>query len=657
MKSNWVSWVTTNKSSEDLNACDLAFTNRTIVAVEFDANRVVKGNEIMMKKWNRMLPSLACAASQIALCGIAANAASGDTEHAPTSEIAWLELSGTPTEAAGPFAWLGMSDGETLRSLVERIDEVAYDDSIDGLVIRVKDAAIGVTQIQEIGRAMNRLREAGKKTHIFAENYNTSELLLGAYADEVIVQSGGTVSLPGMHMEEMFLRDTLDWIGVKPDYVQIGDYKGAEEQMMNAAPSEAWNENITGLLDSMYGNMQEMLQAGYGFDANELDRVMKKAWWASDKQGIELGLIDAAVDLPDLIDHLGVRYGQDVEVALDLNEQAGGIEIDMANPFAMLSMFSQEPNHTARRPTIAILHIDGAIVDGDSTAGGFLGGASVGSRTIRNAIEDILDQDMIKGVVVRIDSPGGSAIASEIIWQGIERLREEKPVWVSVGSMAASGGYYIAVGGEKIYAEQSSIVGSIGVVGGKLAMEGVYDKLNIRIVERNRGPMASLNSTLKPWSSTERELIRAKMQETYDQFTGHVVDGRPGIDLNKTAEGRLFTGNKAKDLNMVDAIGGLDDAMHELAADIGMDDFEVLEFPGPLSFDELLSDMLGGFIRSPGVTNGAQHGAQALAAAMLTLREVLGPQRFEMVRDAINANLQMRDEPVLMTMPSIIMFK
>lgn len=607
-----------------------------------------------MMKWNRVWTTLACAASQMAMCGAASAALA---ESVAKSEIAWLELSGTPTEAEGPFAWLGMSDGDTLRSLVERIDEVAYDDSIQGLVIRVKDAAIGVTQIQELGRAMNRLREAGKKVHVFAENYGTAELLLGAYADEVIVQAGGTVSLPGMHMEEMFLRDTLDWIGVTPDYVQIGDYKGAEEQMMNAAPSKAWDENITGLLDSMYGNMQQMMRDGYGFDEAELDRVMKQAWWASDVQGIELGLIDAAVDLPDLMDHLGEKYGHEVEVSLDLNEEIGGFKIDMSNPFAMLSMFSQEPNHTARRPTIAILHIDGAIIDGDSTAGSFLGGASVGSRTIRNAIEDILEQDMIKGIVVRIDSPGGSAIASEIIWQGLQRLRAKKPVWVSVGSMAASGGYYIAVGGDRIYAEQSSIVGSIGVVGGKMAMGGVYDKLNIRIVERNRGPMAGIESTLKPWTEPERALIRAKMKETYDQFTSRVTAGRSGIDLGKTAEGRLFTGNKAIDLKMVDAIGGLDDTMHELAADIGLDDFEVIEFPGPKSFDELLQDMLGGFLKAPGMGIQSPRGTEVLAAAMMTLREVLGPERFALVRDAINANLQLRHEPVLMTMPSVIMFK
>ncbi len=601
-----------------------------------------------MRTWKRMLPAAVCAAS---VMGAAVPSLAG-----PTTELAWLELSGTPTEAAGPFAWIGMSEGDTLRSLVERVDEVAYDDSIDGLVIRVKDAALGVTQIQELGRAMNRLRESGKQIHVFAENYGTPEILLGSYADEVIIQSGGTVSIPGMHMEEMFLRDTLEWVGITPDFVQIGAYKGAEEQMMNTEPSPEWDENISGLLDSMYANMRGMIQDGYDLTSDELDHVMEEAWWASDQQGIALGIIDAAVDLPNLMDHLGKAYGTDeAEVSLDLNDEIPGMQIDMANPFAMLTMLSKKPSHTARRPTIAVLHINGAIVDGDSSPGGIFGGSTVGSRTIRNAIESILKQDMIKGVVVRIDSPGGSAIASEIIWQGLDRLKAEKPVWISVGSMAASGGYYIAVGGDRIYAEQSSIVGSIGVVGGKLAMGGLYDKLHIHIKERNRGPRAGLASGINPWTEAERELIRTRMKETYDQFTGHVAAGREGIDLSKTAEGRLFTGDRALELKMVDAIGGLDDTMHELAAEVGLDDFEVMEFPGPKSFEDLLEDMLGGFgVTAPGV---AASSADPIVAAMGSLRTLLGEQRFKMVRDAVNANLLLRDEPVLLTMPRVIMFR
>lgn len=565
-------------------------------------------------------------------------------------QLAYLELTGTPTEQPSPFAWLGLEDGTTLRSLVEGIDEVAYHDDVSGLIIRLKDSALNASQIQELGQAIDRVREAGKRVHVFAENYGTSELLLGSFADEVLIQAGGAVSLPGMHMEEMFLRDTMEWVGLHPDFVQIGDYKGASEAYMNSAPSKPWEQNISSLLDGLYANMRSMLMEGRDLSEAELDHAMEQGWWATDVQAIDLGLIDAAVDLPTLYDYLDDEYGGKVEVTLDLNESQSEFSFDASNPFAIFSILSKTPSHKARRPTIAVLHIDGAIVDGDSTPAGFMGGAQVGSRTIRNAIEDILEQDMIKGVVVRIDSPGGSAIASEVIWQGLQRLKEKKPVWVSVGSMAASGGYYIAVGGSKIYANPSSIVGSIGVVGGKIAMGGLYEKLRLNVVERSRGPMAEIESTTTPWTDAQRALVRQRMTETYDQFVDRVRAGRPGIDIARTAEGRLFVGSAAVDLKMVDVVGGLDDAIYDLASEQGLDDFDVMDFPGPKSFSEMIEEMFGGFVTAPRVALG-QAQLEGLSA---TLRDVLGPRRFEMIRDAINAGIQLRKEPVLLTMPKVI---
>lgn len=590
---------------------------------------------------------LMCVAGLASLCAAPATAQVG---------LAWLELSGTPTGQPDPFAWLSGGDTDTLRSLVERIDEVAYHDDVSALFIRLKDAALGSTQIEELGAAMLRVREAGKTIYVFSENYADAELLLGSYADTVLIQSGGAVGMAGLHMEEMYLRDTLDWIGLKPDYVQVGDYKGADEMMMRSEPSEAWDKNINVLLDGMYDAMRETMRSGRNMTDEQLDHAMSQGWWASDEEAISLGLIDASIDLPNMYDYLEAELGGEVEIAVDLNE-TGETTLDMANPFAIFSLFTREPDHDATMPTIAVLHIDGAIVDGDSSAGGFLGGSSVGARTIRNAIEDILEEDLIKGVVVRIDSPGGSAIASEVIWQGLQRLREEKTVWVSVGSMAASGGYYIAVGGERIYANPSSIVGSIGVVGGKIAMGGLYDRLKINVVERSRGPRASLLSSTSTWSEADRALIRDRMKQTYDQFAGHVKNGRPGIDLSKTAEGRLFVGNDALELKMIDAIGGLDDAIHELAAELELEDFEVMDYPGPKSIADLVDEMLGGFVRSPmQATSEVAAGAQ-FAALAHTLREVLGEARFEVLRDAMNAHLQMRHEPVLLTSPRVLLFR
>jgi protease-4 len=299
------------------------------------------------------------------------------------------------------------------------------------------------------------------------------------------------------------------------------------------------------------------------------------------------------------------------------------------------------------RDTIAVVHIDGPIVDGRSRAASVLGGASVGSLTIRESLKEIEDDPNVKGVIVRVNSPGGSAIASESIWLGLRRLAERKPVWTSVGSMAASGGYYIAVAGERMYVNPSSIVGSIGVVGGKLALGGLYERFHVNVVARARGPMAGVFSSVAPWTDAERGAITRAMERTYEQFTRRVAAGRPGIDLAKTAEGRLFTGEASIGLKMADRVGGLAVAVRDMAESLGLSGgaFDVLDYPPPRTLGEMLEDglpMAGASEGSPVERVGA---------------EMLGDRAWRQVRDALGAMLELRREPVLVASPSVIVVR
>ena len=566
--------------------------------------------------------------------------------------VGLIEIEGTPREKPGPLDWLMASEAPaTLRQIVEAVTSAGGRPDIDALVIRLKDASLSTAQVEEIGAAMAAVSAHGKKVHLFADSYGRAELLLGSFADDVIIQTGSSVSLPGIHVEEMYLADSLAWMGLKADFVQIGDYKGASETLVNSEPSEAWNENISQLLDSLYENMEATIQTGRALSDRQLERAMKEAWWVNGQQAIELGLIDHEVDLPDLSDHLAGQLGAKVRWVNDLRD-AGGSKFDMSNPLAIFSLFSSKPGNSPRGDAIAIIHIDGAIVDGDSSPAGPLGGGnSVGSRTIRKAIEEIREHDLIKGVVVRIDSPGGSAIASEVIWQGLTKLAQTRPVWVSVGSMAASGGYYIAVAGDRIYVNPSSIVGSIGVVGGKFVLGGLYEKLKLRIHTRNRGPNAGMFSSVAPWTEQERQLVRSKMTETYDLFTSRVTAGRDEIDLARTAEGRLFTGNKAISLKMADEIGGLDTTIADLAVHLDLDDFEVLHYPGPMGIEDFVNEMFKGIT---GATPGMETGSAAEFARLA--EQLLGPRAWNSIADSIQALLELRTEPVLLTSPRVLIF-
>lgn len=569
--------------------------------------------------------------------------------------LAVIEITGTPAEVEVGYTWLGDGSG-TLLGLINTIDTLTYDREFSGLVIRLKDAQLGTTQVEEIGQALKRFRDADKKVHVFAEGYNTSDLLLASFADEIILQRGGYVSFPGLHMEEMYLADTLSWVGVEAQLVQIGDFKGANEQMTRSMPSPQWDENISGLLDGMYVNIREILKDGRGLTDRKLDDAMRIVWASTGEEAIDAGIIDAVVDLPDLKDHFRDEYDADIvwvsdPYAIERNNNARPSPFQLFG--AIMGNRGASPTDAIHidHPTIAVLHINGTIIDGDSTSGGmFGGGSSVGSRTIRNAIESILDEDLIKGVIVRVNSPGGSAIASEVMWQGITRLKAEKPVWVSVGSMAASGGYYVLSAGDKVYVNPSSVVGSIGVVGGKYAMGELYKKAKINIVERSRGPMGDLFSASTPWDASQLALMRKEMKKTYDLFTSRVEEGRDGIDLRKTAEGRLFVGSDAIKLKMADELGGLDDAINALAGEIEIGDFDVVHYPQPPSFEEMLMESFGSFLKSPQLATGTLQ-LEAL------LKSLLGDDRYAAIVDTLNGLSLLRDERVLLVSPRAIYIK
>ncbi|MEI7656532.1 MAG: S49 family peptidase [Phycisphaerae bacterium] len=569
--------------------------------------------------------------------------------------LGWLEISGAPASRPSDLAWLlGTQNDPTLLDLLDTISSVAEDDSLGGLVIRLKDTELSVPQIEELGKAVQEVRKAGKKVYVFGESFGTPEFLLASQADHVTCQSGGAVSLHGLYMEEMFLGDTLAWAGVKADFVQIGDYKGASEQMARGTPSKEWDQNINQLLDSMYGNIRSGLKRGRSLDDAKLDQAMEHLWMADAGDAVKAGLIDAEVDLPSYVDFLSKKLGDKVVTQSLEAGDPGEMKADTANPFAMLGLLSKQPDRKIDSPSIAVLHVDGAIVDGDSRAS-LRGGGEVGSRTIRNALEEILHEPQIKGVVLRIDSPGGSAVASEIMWQGIRRVADVKPVWVSVGGMAASGGYYLAVAGDRIFVNPSSVVGSIGVVGGKLAMKGLYDKFHVNVVGRARGPKAELFGSASPWSEADLAHVRGKMQQTYDLFTKRVASGRKGIDLAKTAEGRLFTGDMAVGLRMADEIGGLTDTVHSLATSLKLSEYDLVEYPAPRSLEEIVEDMLesaGG-----GLLGMAPQQGVGLQAFQSTIRDVVGDRAFEQLRGPMRALMELREGKPLLLSPRVLILR
>ncbi|MEM8756222.1 MAG: S49 family peptidase [Planctomycetota bacterium] len=613
----------------------------------------------------------AAAAAAIA-CGVAASASAQaaatqmDKKSQPVSTeeavVGLIKIDGGLAERPGPFDWLTGEGSTTLRSVHKAIAGVGDDPAMRALVLQLEDAALGSTQVEELIGAIESVQADGKRVIVVADSLGPTELRLGAAADQLIGEAGAGLSLPGMHMEEMYLRDMLDWVGAEPSYVQVGEFKGADEMMTRSTPSAAWDSNISQLLDSMYANLREPFLSGRGMTDAELDAAMSEAWFASVEDGVRLGLVDRAVPLNDLTDEIGSQMDAEVSWRTGLLKKDGGVGLDPSNPFAIFSVLTQEPKNSPTRPSIAVVHIDGAIVDGDSTQGGLFGSQAVGSRTIRRIADTLRDDDLIRGVVIRINSPGGSATASEIMWQAFRSLAETKPVYVSVGSMAASGGYYVAVAGDRVYVNPSSIVGSIGVVGGKIGLSGVMENLQVNIVRRSRGPMAGIFGSAA-WTDAEREAVRERIGQTYDLFTSRVAQGREGIDLDETAAGRLFTGSKAIELDMADELGSISTAITDLAEELGLERYDVLDYPGPQSFEDLLDQFglmvtaqSGGLGNGLGNALGASIGAGMISSLEDKLTALVGPA-WPMVRSRIDAAIMLGDQPVTVLEHRILSFE
>jgi protease-4 len=316
-------------------------------------------------------------------------------------------------------------------------------------------------------------------------------------------------------------------------------------------------------------------------------------------------------------------------------------------------MLFEAPELRASRPSIAVINASGPITGGRSgNGGGLFGGETIGSRTLEEVLGDARDDDMIKGVVLRIDSPGGSAMASEVIWQALRNLGDEKPLYVSIGSTAASGGYYMACAGEKIYVSPSSIVGSIGVVGGKIVLGGLYEKIGLNVTRRSRGPMGDMFNSVEGFTPEQRVVLEAAFKRTYDQFTDRVsiTRGKKIKDMSAVAQGRVFTGKQAVQNGLADAVGGVDTAVVDLAKQLKLKPgtYDVVNLPAPMSLGEYLEGLFGG------MAAGASGDDQATLRAARTL---LGERTWRSVQQSMNGVMLMQREPVLTVMPAVVVIK
>lgn len=568
-------------------------------------------------------------------------------KRASRTKVAYLDLDSALREKPSEFSILGGDDTSTLRVLLDRLGKARQDKDVRAVLVTVSaGAGMNLAQAQEIRDALVALRRAGKKTFVYADSYDTTGYLVASGATDVCMLEGGQIMIPGIGIETMFYKGTLDKIGVFADYVQVGEFKGAEEPYTRTAASEELAGELTRLVDAMYEQIVDGVSKGRNISRQAVKQLIDETMLAG-TSARERGLVDHLLDADGLRALIKDEVGNEINLVHNYGE-AEKTELDLSNPFMLLAQLARKPE-TSDKPAVAIIYAEGVITDGDGEGGLFEDGG-VGSDAMRKAFRIALRDDQIKAIVLRIDSPGGSALASEVMWQALRRVAEKKPVIVSIGSMAASGGYYLASAGDHIFADPCAIVGSIGVVGGKFVLKDLFEKIGLTTEIYAKGRNADLFSSNEKFTDRQKRMIRNWMQTTYDQFTARVLATRRGKiqDIDKVARGRIFLAHQALELGMVDELGGLDAAIAHAADRAGLreDSFDVRVVPAPKTLADLI------FGSSDDSTEEARNPFHARSAAgMNTFLELLPSKARGIVRRQLQLAHLLEKRPVVLIAP------
>jgi len=478
-----------------------------------------------------------------------------------------LDLEGDYVER--PRGGLFFIGGKTFGRLLQILDKAAEDDEITGLVIRWRSPDINFAQAEELRAAIQKFSANDKPVLLYADNLGNLSYYLASAADYVaIAPSGGGVHVIGLRAELTYLKGTLDKLGITGDFISAGDYKSAPETFTRTEPSEFAAENINDILDGLERQFISGIAQSREMSVEQVGDIIDGGPY-TDAEAESLGLIDT------------LCYWNEFE---NYVKEERDLQAEPIGTYAMREMRNMQWGEPDR---IAIIVVDGSIIHGKGGSGGLFGVTS-GDREIVAAIDAARKNKTVKGVLFRIHSGGGSAIASDLIRHALSRAAEEKPVIVSMGGAAASGGYAISVPGEFVFTDKATFTGSIGVFGGKFSLEGLYDKIGVTHAVFTRGENAGIYSLMDTFSVKERERYESVIMRYYDLFKGRVGEERnlPTDSVESIARGRVWLGSDAVEIGLADSIGGFTDALNYIIEETGVNEreLELLFWPSAKAF-------------------------------------------------------------------------
>jgi protease-4 len=435
-------------------------------------------------------------------------------------------------------------DSPTLWETVSAVRYAAKDDHIDAILVKDRGIDWGWAKLEELRAALATCQDSGKKVVCWLEGGGERDYYLASVGDSLFLPPATFLQVDGFAVYASFLKGTLDWLGIQADLEHVGEYKDAGEPLTRKDMSEPSREALDALLDDDYKNFLATIADARGWTEEEARRKVDEGPYLSE-EALSAGLVDSLVNEEDLDGLLpGGEDGPQIELKDYLDHVRYG---------------------TPTSPRIGLVFASGTIMPGKSGMDG-VWGRTLGNETMAKALKEAREDDKVKAIVLRVDSPGGDTYASNAIWREVRRTAAEKPVIASFSDLAASGGYYLAMGADTIVAQPGTLTGSIGVLGGKFNMSGFYKKIGMTVEVLSRGENAQFFSPVRNFTPAEREKYLSQLWEDYRQFVKIVAQNRKRSDedIEELARGRVWTGGQAFERGLVDTLGGFETAI-ELA--------------------------------------------------------------------------------------------
>lgn len=479
-----------------------------------------------------------------------------------------LSLSG-PLPEEGPQDWrtkLLVGEVLTTRGVLRALEKAQTDDRIRALIVNSTFASMGPGKAQEIRSAIKTFAKQSKKpVYGFLEDGGTIDYYICSAAPKVYLppQSDTWFTLIGLRAEMPFYKGTLDKIGVEAQMGHVGKYKSGSESYTRDSMSDSDRQQTNELLDSLFQRMTQDIAQDRKLKPETVRELVDQS-----------PLLTRDLKSKGLVDDLIYRDQLEAMIKKQLSlEELHSVSVLEYQKPSFSDLFDEKPDK------IAIIYATGTIIPGESYRG--FGEEFLGSGTVSESFKHARQDSSVKAIVFRVDSPGGSPSASDAIWREVQVTAKQKPVVVSMADVAASGGYYVAMAGTKILAHPSTITGSIGVYGGKFYLKGLYDKIGLKKEVIKRGEHADLFSDYVPFEEEEWAIIEKHMSETYNTFTRKAAEGRRRTQqqIHQIAQGRVWSGDQAQSLGLIDRVGGLLDAVQEAKNLAKLEDFSFAIYP------------------------------------------------------------------------------